>query len=100
MVQLVKRCLRKIVLTEILNYYDLETLLVQIEGVVNDRPLTKNEEDPSKATICPSNLILGRKTNEVVESTIIMDTRKYVQKRNALLNYYMKIFGVYLRVII
>ena len=41
MVGVVKRCLRKTVGFANLNYLELETILIKIEGVANDRPLLK-----------------------------------------------------------
>ena len=63
MIQSVKRSLRKVLGRSILNFDQLNTLLVEVEGVVNSRPLTYVENDTSGMSyvLSPSHLIYGRK---------------------------------------
>ncbi|XP_028397220.1 uncharacterized protein LOC114521030 [Dendronephthya gigantea] len=60
MVRCVKRCLKKVLSNARLTYEELLTLLIQIEGVLNSRPLTyvSNEKDEP---LTPSQLVIGRR---------------------------------------
>jgi len=63
LVQSVKRCLRKSLGKTILNFDQMNTLLVEIEGILNSRPLTYVEDDTGGIgyTLLPSHLIYGRR---------------------------------------
>ena len=60
MVRSVKRCLKKTLANARLNYEELQTVLVQIEGVLNSRPLTYLCEDGGEP-LTPSHLVTGRR---------------------------------------
>lgn len=60
LVRSVKRCLKKVLRTARLTYEELPTLLIQIEGVLNSRPLTYLYEDNDEP-LTPSHLVLGRR---------------------------------------
>ena len=61
MVQLVKRCLRKTLGNARLDYEELMTVLTEVEGTLNSRPLTHVEPDISEQPLTPSHLITGRR---------------------------------------
>ena len=61
MVRLVKRCLKKIVGNACLTLEELETILIEIESVVNSRPLTFVNSDFDEEPITPSSLVIGRR---------------------------------------
>jgi len=65
MVQSVKRCLRKAVGSATLNYDQLNTLLIEIETVINARRLKyiSDDQDGATFTLSPSHLINGRIAN-------------------------------------
>ena len=50
LVRSVKRCLRKTLGRSILNFYQLSTVLIEIECILNSRPLTDVEDDTSGLT--------------------------------------------------
>ena len=62
-VKLVKRCLKKTLRNAKLTYEELETVIVEIEGVLNSRPLTYVHEDLTEAPLTPSSLNCDREKN-------------------------------------
>ena len=58
-VKLVKRCLRKILRNARLTFEELETILVEIEAVLNSRPLTYSHDELSEP-LTPSMLVKGK----------------------------------------
>ena len=58
-VRSIKQCLKKILATARLTYEERRTVLVQIEGVLNSRPLTYLCEDGGEP-LTPSHLVTGR----------------------------------------
>ena len=63
MVCSVKRCLRKCIGRSSLNHDELNTLLIEVESVLNSRPFTYVFDDSEGVsyTLSPSQLIYGRK---------------------------------------
>ncbi len=65
MVQEVKRCLRKTLRNAKLDYDKLHTILVEIESMLNSRPLTYVSSDEIGDPITPSHLVVGRRVNSI-----------------------------------
>ena len=63
LIQNVKRCLTKAIGRTILSFDELNTLLLEVEGVVNSRPLTyvEDDQDGISYTLSPPHLINGRR---------------------------------------
>ena len=61
LVQSTKRCLRKVLGKSKLTYEELLTVTVEIEGVLNSRPLCYVYDDPMDNVITPSHLMIGRR---------------------------------------
>ena len=57
----VKRCLRKASGNSRLSKDELLTVLVEIEGTLNSRPLTYEYNEAETETLTPSHLIFGRR---------------------------------------
>ena len=75
--QSVKRSLRKILLRSSVNYEELNTIIVEIEAIVNSRPLTYICDDEVEEVLTPSHLLLGKRlfTNtEMVRMMVRMST--------------------------
>ena len=68
LVQTVKIALRKILGKSILSYEELLTVITEIEGVINSRPLCYQYSDEIEEVITPSHLMHGRRLNSVPES--------------------------------
>jgi len=61
-VKLVKRCLKKVLGNANLSYEELESVLIETEGVLNSRPLTYVYDELTEAPLTPSHLVIGRLT--------------------------------------
>ena len=61
MVCSVKRCLRKSIGRTLVNYDELNTVLIEVKSIVNSRPLTYVSDDSEGVnyTLTPSHLIYG-----------------------------------------
>ena len=62
LVRCVKRCLKTIVGRAFLSFEEMRTLLIEIEGTLNNRPLTYVYDDEQEISypLTPSSLIYGR----------------------------------------
>ena len=76
MVKLTKRCLRKTLKNASLRYEELETVLIETEGILNSRPLTFVYEEITEPPITPSCLVNGRRLLDTVD----------ISKENAISN--------------
>lgn len=98
LVRSVKTCLRKALGRASLKYEEIETLLIEVEAVVNSRPLTfthTGSEEPSPLT--PSHFLLGQRLtalpsagNAPVPQIDADKIRKRWKYRQRLLNYFWK----------
>ena len=80
LVQTVKGSLPNLLFKSTVKYDDLETIIIQIEGIVNSRLLTYMCKDDVEETITPSHLIYGRRIltshNEHLDSDEELDSVK------------------------
>lgn len=60
-VKLVKRSLKKATGNARLSYEELETVLIEIEGVLNSRPLTYVYDENTEQPATPTCLVIGRR---------------------------------------
>ena len=64
MIKLVKNCLRKVLFKKKVTLVELETILVEIQARVNNRPLTYiNSDRDNLEILTPSHLLTGRRVN-------------------------------------
>ena len=61
MIKSAKRCLRKAIGREALTYDELLTLVVEVEAVLNSRPLSYISTDDMEEPLTPSHLITGHR---------------------------------------
>ena len=61
MIKSVKRCLRKVVGRAKFSYDELHTAIVEIEAIVNSRPLSYVHPDDHEEPLTPSHLLVGRR---------------------------------------
>ena len=76
--QLVKRCLRKAIGRSTLNYDQLNTVLVEVEAIVNSRPLTYMYDyvEGVSYSISPSHVLYGRRIISLPNSEVFEVTSK------------------------
>ena len=83
MIGTVKRCLRKVFGTAKLSFDELSTVLVEVEGTLNSRPLTYNGEELEDQVLTPSHLIVGRRISLLSENVdISLDSHEYTGGSN------------------
>lgn len=73
MIQNAKRCLRKTLRNAKLDYDELHTLLVEVEGTLNSRPLTYVSSDDVEEPLTPFHLIYGRGILSLPEVTPVRE---------------------------
>ena len=61
----VKRCLKKVVGTKKLTYVELQTLVNEIELVLNNRPIGIDYDDDQDDILTPNHLVFGRRLETV-----------------------------------
>ena len=94
-VKLTKKCLKKVVCNARLTYEELETLLIEIEGVLNTRPLTYVYDELDEQPLTPSSLIIGRRLLDPVELRdidVLLSSKPVLLKRDPYLRTLLKHF--------
>ena len=85
LVQSIKRPLKKVLGRSTLNFDELNTVLVEIESVINSRPITYvyDDKDSNSCPLTPSDLIYGRRisTNPNASHQEIMSTYQSLTRR-------------------
>ena len=69
MVGSVKRCLHKVIGNARLTFDELLSVLVEVEGTLNSRPLTYEYKNPKREVLTPAHLIYGRRLQSLPEVT-------------------------------
>ena len=70
MVRCVKRCLRKVLGHARLNFDELLTTVVEIEGTLNSRPLTYEYNEVGCEVLTPSHLMFGRRLKSMPDDDV------------------------------
>ena len=69
-----KRHLRRSVGTQILLSFELNTYLIQIEAILNSRPITSVSNDPNDLrSLTPAHFLLGKSMNDIPQSNHSVD---------------------------
>ena len=70
----IKTILKKKLLKSCLTYEEMVTLLVEVEGIINSRPLTYTYEDSNEPyPISPSHLLIGKKITSLPKGVTDLD---------------------------
>jgi hypothetical protein len=79
-----KETLRRTVQGQVLSEEELRTVAVQIEGMMNDRPLYHNSADPEDLPITPSMLMHGRQLGQLPAEAEADDAQPTDEKMTSL----------------
>ena len=85
LVRSTKRCLKKVISTQRLTYEELNTILIDVESVLNSRPITYLYENDVEVPISPSHLFCGRRVLDKEEHTAIMEEEFEISRKDLLL---------------
>ena len=77
LIQSVKRCLRKSIGRAKLNLEELTTITIEVEMVINSRPLTYVSQSDLDEPITPSHLLIGRRIMSLPEFLLYEDDDDY-----------------------
>ena len=90
MVRMTKRCLKKMVGRARLTYEELNTVVIEVEAVINSRPLSYMTADDIEQPLTPAHLIAGRRLLSLPDPVCHEDdfeiSANHLTKRLAYLN--------------
>ena len=96
---IIKNCLKKVIWKSCLRYYEVETVLVEIEHMLNSRPLTYMSEENYAESITPLHLLYGRDINRknsdinhFIELSEASDARKQLSNLQQIISHINKRF--------
>ena len=70
MIGTMKRCLRKVLSNARMTFEELQTVLVEVERILNSRPLTYEHDDVGSEVLSPAHLICGRRPLSIPDHTV------------------------------
>ena len=63
----VKRCIKKVAGVRRISYTELQTLIMEIEAILNNRPICQDYDDELEDILTPNHLVYGRRLENVNE---------------------------------
>ena len=93
LIRIIKETLRKTLGKAKITYEELETVLIEIEAIMNDRPLTYIYEEVDEP-LTPSHLVIGKRlnTNSNADSNVVQQSS---QTLNARFEYLQSLIDLY-----
>ena len=85
LVSCVKRCIKKVVGIRTITYIELQTLVQEIELILNNRPIDVDYDDDQEDILSPNHLIFGRQSPTTNMSTQNSDSDLNLSKRKKML---------------
>ena len=73
MVKSMKSCLRKIIVRAWFSFDEMHTVIVEIEGMINSRPISYLGSDDVEEPLTPSHLLVGRRTLNLPDNLAYRD---------------------------
>ena len=70
MIGTMKRCLRKVLSNARMTFEELQTILVEVEGTLNSRPLTYEYDEVGSEVLTPAHLICGRRLLSIPDHAV------------------------------
>ena len=95
LVSCVKRCIKKAVGVRSISYIEVQTLLSEIEAVLNNRPLCHDYDDDLENVLTPNHLVYGRRLESSIENdkgVIELEDSIQLTKREKHLNRLISVF--------
>ena len=95
LVSCVKRCIKKTVGVRKISYIELQTLISEIEAILNNRPLCQDYDDDLENVLSPNHLLYGRRiesTNSSDNFAIEIEDGQELSKREKHLNQFITYF--------
>ena len=89
MIKSVKRCLKKVLLNSRLTYEELQTVIKEVESIINNRPLVFLYDAVNDVTLTPNKLLFGRNLPVIAPSHEIL-IEKSLTKRAKYLDTVLK----------
>ena len=82
---LCQKCIKKVVGTRTITYIELQTLVQEIELILNNRPMDVDYDDDQEDILSPNHLIFGRQLPTTNLSTQNSDSDLNLSKRKKML---------------
>lgn len=101
-VKSVKYHLKRVTSSANLTYEEMNTVLVQIEAILNSRPLTPMSSDPSDLTaLTPSHFLIGRTISllpspQLKESAAVHSLSRYMRTQQMKIHFWNRFYKEYL----
>ena len=73
LIKVVKRCLKKVLKGAKLSLDELNTIVIEVEGIVNNRPLTYIDNEDFNEPITPNHLIIGQRLSTLDDQQFLAD---------------------------
>ena len=93
LVPCVKRCIKKVDGARKITYIQLQTLVLEVDLILNNRPIDIGYDDDQEDILSPSHLISGRQLPTTNMSTQNSDSDLNLSKRKKMLQF-LTIFGL------